>query len=360
MMIRSPSLRTIGSICIFIVTLLTLTFLGACQNRLDKDDEEKPASRANPATPPPAQISFENGQAILTLDQRTQKRMGIEVATLTATVTHAQAAVPAVVLSVQDLATFRNGYITIMSQIEKDRVDIDVARKEYDRAKLLFDSDHNISEKTLQSTEGSLRSLETVERGAQQQLNLQGSVAEQQWGSVVAKWAVGGSPELERVLGMREILIQVTLPFDQSYNAPKTISVEIPGRARTRAALISTFPRVDPRIQGRNFLYTAPAQPDFTPGVNLLAQLDVGNQVRGVLIPVSAVVWSEGKSWVYLQTAPNQFSRREVATEIPVDNGYVVSAGFSAEGKVVTRGAQSLLSEESVLQGYGGGQSDEN
>jgi hypothetical protein len=359
-MIRSQRLTSIGPISIFIVTLLTLTFLGACQNRLDKDDEEKPASRTNPAAPPPAQISFDNGQAILTLDQQTQNRMGIEVATLTATVTHVQVAVPAVALSVQDLAAFRNGYITIRSQIEKDRVDIDVARKEYNRAQILFDSDHNISEKTLQSTEGSLRSLEADERAAQQQLNLQGSVAEQQWGSVVAKWAVDGSPELERVLGIREILIQVTLPFDQSYNAPKTISVEIPGHARIRATLISPFPRVDPRIQGRNFLYTASAQPDLTPGVNLLAQLAVGNQVRGVIIPVSAVVWSEGKSWAYLQTAPNQFSRREVATEIPVDNGYLVSAGFAEGIKVVTRGAQALLSEESVLQGYGGGQSDEN
>ena len=159
---------------------------------------------------------------------------------------------------------------------------------------------------------------------------------------------------------MREFLLQITLPFDQSYNAPKTISVEIPGRARTIATLISPFPRVDPRIQGRNFLYVASAQADFTTGINVLAQLAVGKQVQGVIMPVTAVVWSEGKSWAYLQTAPNQFSRREVATEIPVDNGYLVSAGFSAGSKVVTRGAQSLLSEESVLQGYGGGGSDEN
>lgn len=357
---RNAQARSTGSLAILVAALIVLACLGACQNRIDKDDEEKPARGTSPATSPPAKISFENGQAILTLDQQTQSRMGIELAALTAAVTRPQVAVPAVVLSVQELATFRNGYIATQSQIEKTRVDTDVARKEYSRLKMLFDNNQNISEKALQSAEGSLRSLEVDGRTAEQQSNLQTSVAQQQWGNVVARWAIQGSPELERVLGMREVLLQVTLPFEQSYNAPRTISVEIPGRTRSEATLISPFPRVDPRIQGRSFLYAATGQPDFTPGVNLLAHLAVGNPMRGVTIPASAVVWSEGKAWSYLQTAPNQFSRRELATDVPVNDGYFVSAGFSAGSKVVRRGAQALFSEESLLQGYGGGTSDEN
>jgi hypothetical protein len=359
---RNTKSRLSGSPAILITALVALACLGACQNRFDKDkdDEQKPARGTSPATPPPAKISFENGRAILTVDQQTQSRMGVEVATLTTIVTRAQVTVPAVVLSVQELATFRNGYVATMSQIEKDRVDVDVAQKEYARLKTLFESDQNISEKTLQSAEGSLRSFEADQHMAEQQLNLQASISEQQWGNVVAKWAIDGSPEFERVLGMRENLLQITLPFEQSYNASRTISVEIPGRTRTGATLISPFPRVDSRIQGRSFLYAASAQPEFTPGVNLVAYLAVGNSMRGVVIPGSAVVWSEGRGWAYVQTAPNQFSRRELATDAPVDNGYFVSVGFSAGTKVVSRGAQSLLSEESVLQGYGGGASDEN
>jgi len=349
-----------GSLAILIAALGVLACMGACQNRVDKDDEGKPAGGTSPATPPAAKISFENGQAILTLDQQTQRRMGIEFSTLPPTVTRTQVAAPAVVLSVQELATFRNGYIATQSQIEKDRVDTEVARKEYSRLKMLFDNNQNISEKTLQSAEGSLRLLEVDQRTAEQQLNLQASVTQQQWGNVVAKWAMDGSPELERLLGMRETLLQVTLPFEQSYNAPRTIFVEIPGRSRSEATLISSFPRVDPRIQGGSFLYVSPGQPDFTPGVNLLAHIAVGNSMRGVIIPASAVVWSEGKAWTYLQTAPDQFSRREITTDVPVNDGYFVTVGFTAGSKVVRRGAQSLFSEESLLQGYGGGTSDEN
>jgi len=295
---------------------------------------------------------------ILTMDEAAQKRMGIEVGGLTGGSNRATADVPATVLSVQDLGSFRNSYVAALSQIEKNHVDTEVARKQYTRAKSLFDSDQNISAKVLESADGNLRTLETEGHAAEQQLQLQGAMVEQQWGSAVAKWAIDGSPELDRILGMRDVLIQVTLPFDQNYPAPKTILVEVPGRARAKATLISAFPRVDPRIQGRSFLYSAPAQPDFTPGVNLVSHLSVGESMRGVVVPSSAVVWSEGKAWAYLQTGARQFSRRQVPTETPVDAGYFVTAGFSAGNKVVTRGAQSLLSEEALLEGYGGGGGD--
>jgi hypothetical protein len=127
-------LGTIGSLGIFILTLLMLTFLGGCQNRLDKDDADRQAQ----AKKGPAQISVENGQTVLTLDTPTQNRLGLEVAGLTATLTRAQVTLPAAVLSVQDLAAFRNSYVTTQAQLQKSNVEADVARKEYKRLKTLF------------------------------------------------------------------------------------------------------------------------------------------------------------------------------------------------------------------------------
>jgi hypothetical protein len=343
--------------CLFMATLLTVTLLGACK-KLDRDEDDDDRPRTAAATPPPAQISFENGEVILTMDEAAQKRMGIEVTGLAGESNRPKADVPATVLSAQDLASFRNSYVASLSQIEKNRVDMEVSRKQYARAKSLFDSDQNISAKVLESADGNLRTLESEAHAAEQQLQLQGAMAEQQWGSVVAKWAMDGSPELDRILRMRDVLIQVTLPFDQNYPAPKTILVEVPGRAHAEATLISAFPRVDPRIQGRSFLYSAPAQPDFTTGVNLVSHLSVGESTRGVVVPTTAVVWSEGKAWAYLQTGARQFSRRQIPTDSPVDAGYFVTGGLSGGNKVVTRGAQSLLSEEAMLEGYGGGGGD--
>ncbi len=348
-------LASIGSFGIFLATLLALTFLGACQNRFDKDDTKRQAQPKKG----PAQISFENGQAVLTLDTPTQNRLGLEVATLSAALTHAQVTLPAVVLSIQDLTTFRNGYVAAQAQLQKSRVEADVARKEYTRLKTLFEQDQNISEKSLQSAEGTLQANEADVRAGEQQLDLQGSVIRQEWGSVVAKWAVESSPDLQRIFDQREVLVQLTMPSDATFVAPKTISLEIPGATRTEGSLVSTFPRVDPRIQGRSFLYVAPAHLGLTPGVNLLAHLSVGSQMKGLIVPTSALVWSEGKAWVYQQTS-DRFARRAVATDIPVEKGFFVTQGLSAGDRVVTQGAQALLSEEMLLPGQGGGETDEN
>lgn len=345
-----------GSIWILIITLTGLTLLGACRSSFDKDDQE---SQRQPKKGP-AQVSVENGQTVLTLDTSTQHRLGLGVVTLATTVTHQQSSSPAVVLSVQDLSTFRNSYVAMQAQLQKSRVASDVARKEYTRLKTLFEQDRNISEKSLQSAEGSLRANEADERAAEQQLNLQESVVRQEWGNVVAKWTVEGSPELQRILDQREVLIQMTMPPGATFGAPKRVPFEIAGGSRTEATLVSTFPKVDPRIQGRSFLYLAQAQSGLAPGANLVAHLSLGKEMEGLIVPATAVVWSEGKAWVYQQTESDRFTRRAVATDIPAEKGFFVTQGFSPGDRVVSQGAQALLSEELLLHGRAGGESNEN
>jgi hypothetical protein len=118
------------------------------------------------------------------------------------------------------------------------------------------------------------------------------------------------------------------------------------------------FPRVDPRIQGRSFLYLASGHPELAPGLNLVAHLPLGSPLKGVVIPASAVVWSEGKAWVYAQVSADGFSRSPVATDVPVEDGFFAGPGFAGGDKIVTVGAQALLSEEMLLHSQG--TSDEN
>jgi hypothetical protein len=350
---RPTSIRLIG---MSVVALATVTFLGGCPNRVGKDDEHPQAQ----AKKGPAQITVENGQTLITLDTSTQTRLGLTVATLTSTITRAQATLPAVVLSIQDLATFRNVYVESQARLQKAHVQADVAGKEYTRLKTLFGENQNISEKSLQSAEGALQSDEADVRAGEQQLSLQEAAVQQEWGAVVTKWATEGSAQFQRILDQREFLVQMTMPAGATFAAPNTISLEIPGGSRIQASFISPFPRVDPRIQGRSFLYLAPAQPGLAPGLNLIAHLSVGSQLKGVVIPTSAIVWAEGRAWVYAQVSSDRFTRRSVPTDVPVDNGFFVGEGLSTGDKVVISGAQALLSEEMLLHGQGGGESDEN
>ncbi len=190
--------RTAASIRVLIATLLLLTLLGACQNRLDKDDEVHHPQAKNG----PAQISVENGETVLALDTATQSRLGLQVATLTATVTRAEFTCPAVVLPIQDLTTFRNTYIAAQTQLQKSRVELDVAGNEYARLKALFGQEHNISEKSLQSAEGALKTSEADERAGEQQLNLQESIVRHEWGGVASKWAMEDSTNSRQELSV--------------------------------------------------------------------------------------------------------------------------------------------------------------
>ena len=222
----------------------------------------------------------------------------------------------------------------------------------------MFEQNQNISEKSLQFAEATLEANEADVRVGEQQQTLQESIARQEWGDVATKWAMEGSPELQRILDQNEVLLQMTMPSGPTYGAPKTISLEISGGTQTQATLVSTFPRVDPRIQGRSFLYVAHARPGLNPGINLLAHLSVGSAMKGLIVPTAAVVWSEGKAWVYQQTAADRFARRAVPSDIPVERGFFVAEGFAPGDKLVIQGAQALLSEELLLHGQSGGEAD--
>lgn len=82
--------------------------------------------------------------------------------------------------------------------------------------------------------------------------------------------------------------------------------------------------------------------------------------MKGLVVPTSAVVWAEGKAWTYQQTDSQRFTRRAVATDIPVEKGFFVTRGLSPGVRVVSQGAQALLSEELLPGGRSGGESDEN
>jgi hypothetical protein len=350
---------------------------GGCRdNEAHEDEDYGKQSAQTRSKKPPAQITVENGQTYITLDPATQNRLGFTVAALASTVTRAQATLPAVVLSVQELASARNSYVAAQAQLQKARLQAGVAAKEYARLKTLYLDDQNISEKSLQAAEATLRANEADVGAAEQQLNLQASTIRQQWGPAVTAWATQGGAQLQRVLDGSEALIQLTAPIQMTpiqmatpagsgpsaglkeFAAPKTVSLELPGGGRRQATLVSAFPRLDPRIQGRSFLYRASGQPGLSPGLNLMARLPVGNSLQGVVIPASAVVWSEGKAWVYAQVSPERFSRSPVATDIPVENGFFAAQGFSPGDKIVTVGAQALLSEEMLLHSQGGGVED--
>jgi multidrug efflux system membrane fusion protein len=352
-MTPEPRFTMIGPIGMLAIALV-FTSLAGCQNQLDKDDRS-PQTNVQKG---PAKISVENAETVITLDTQTQKLLGLSIENLATTVTRQQDTFPAAVPSVGDLTTFRTSYLAALAQFQKARIEADVASKEYARLKALFDANQSVSGKSLEAAEGVLQADEMDVHAAEQQVGLQKSLVGQQWGDIVAKWMQDDSTALQRILDQHDMLVQMTMPAGAALVAPKSISLGIPDGSQLEANLVSAFPRVDPRIQGKSYLYVLSAPSELAPGTSLVAHLSVGSQMKGVVVPTSAVVWSGGDAWVYQQTAPDRFTRRPVNTDRPVANGFFVAKGFSTGEPVVFVGAQALLSEEFLLRGQGGGQTD--
>lgn len=353
---RRPRFAAMQSAAIFVGMFLMVALLGACNERVDEHDEVRPAQANNS----PASISVENGQTVLTLDSPTQSRLGLEIATLAQIVTRRQMTLPATVLSTEDLATARNGYLVAQAQVQKSRIEARVANQEYARLRTLFEENQNISQRSLQAAQGTAQANEADVNASEQQVNLQASMVRQAWGSVVAMWVSTSSPELQSIFNQRELLVQVTMPSTSTLAPPKGLWIEISGSERTEATFVSPLPRVDPRIQGKSFLYLVHARSGLAPGANVLADFSIGKEMRGVIVPASGVVWSEGRAWVYQKTAPGRFTRRAVATDTPVEKGFFVATGLSPNDKIVTQGAQTLLSEELLVHAQGGEESDDD
>jgi len=168
---------------------------------------------------------------------------------------------------------------------------------------------------------------------------------------VVGRALVDDADLVHSLIERREFLLQITIPPARTLDPPPTASAEIPGSSR-RAEIryISPATRTDPKIQGLSFFYTAAASSGMLPGMNTRAFLVSGKPVDGYVIPPSAIVWWSGRAWVYVRIADDEFTRRQIPTDMPAgqESKFVVpvSALSEPEPAIVLRGAQMLLSEE--------------
>ena len=152
---------------------------------------------------------------------------------------------------------------------------------------------------------------------------------------------------LSRLIDRRDFLLQVTLPPGVALPAPPATAVIETGKSsRATIVFVSPATRTDPRIQGVSFFYVAAVESGVLPGMNVLALLPSGPAVGGVAVPAAAIVWWQDRAWVYRRSGPEMFTRMMIPTEMPAPGGGYIVKDLPKNAEIVTRGAQSLLSEE--------------
>jgi multidrug efflux system membrane fusion protein len=293
-----------------------------------------------------SRVSTEDGRTFLSFDPAAQRGNGIVTTILTATTQRAEAQATGVVVQLQPLLDLRASYNTPATDLLRARASARASSAEYQRLRSLNQDGRNAADKAVEAARAAAENDAALVQNAQQAITILNGNAVLRWGPVVAGWIRSNSPQLDALLMQRAFLLQVTTTTDGRFASPRRAVVQYPDGTHATAQFVSVLPQVDPRFQVPSLLYLVAPHAGLVPGVNVSVFLPSGKEQTGIVIPSSAVVWSLGSAWCYVEQSPGKFERIAVETGTPQTHGWFVTHGVEPGAHVVTSGAQTLLSEE--------------
>lgn len=332
---------------ILIVSLVIVVIAGALIWGFFSGRKERVAeAQRESSVEAPSRVTSANGQTVLAFDASAQRANGIVTTVLSATGQQIENQATGVVVQLQPLLDLKAGYNTPRADLIRARANARASEAEYERLRRLNQEGKNASDKAVEAAHATAESDTALAQSAQQAITVLNGTTLLHWGPVVARWVEESSPRLDALLMQRRFLLQVTSLTASRFTAPTRAVVQFPDGTHAQASLISVLPQLDPRLQVPSLLYEVSAHPGLVPGINLSVFLPSGPLEHGVIVPSSAVVWSQGSAWCYVEESPGKFVRTAIQNSNPVPNGWFVTEGIAPNARVVTSGAQILLSEE--------------
>jgi hypothetical protein len=310
-------------------------------------DEAAVEAQRERAIKVPVRVSGKNGDPVIRLDAETQQRSGIETGVPPSTPHPEELRAYGMVLDVARLTELSNNYANAKAQVQTAQAKLAMSKPAFDRAQKLFNETHVVSQAQVQAAEASFGTDQASLVAAEAQVRTFTATAYQEWGPVLGKSLIEESPMIKALIERQSFLLQITLPPGVFLSAPPAAaSIEIGKAARGEITFVSPATRIDPKIQGLSFFYAASAETGVLPGMNVLAFLPSGKSTEGVAVPASAIIWWQGRAWVYRRTGEETFTRVAIATDLPAPGGGYVANDVAKDAEIVTHGAQLLLSEE--------------
>lgn len=285
----------------------------------------------------------DSGLTRVKLTAAAQSASGIEFAQPLAVRAGTEREAQAAVLDLEPLFALRSQLQEARADIARLAAQLVRSEAERDRVQALYNDDRNASERSLQAA----RSQVEQDRGA---LAAARARADGLHGRLVQGWGPLAGPSsgeapavLERLADRRSSLVAVALRG--AGEAPPQMQLRLPdGDDAIEARRIGPAPRSLAQAAGETWLYkTERALPT---GTRLAARGVIGTAVLH-LVPNSAVVWYAGLPWIYVRDddEPEEFIRQALPAESQRPDGWLAPA-LEDDARVVTRGAQLLLSEE--------------
>lgn len=322
-----------------------------------KDEYEAITQTSEKEIETPNRLSMEQERIVITLNAQAQAQSEIKTTPIKASPNHLDGNRNyGSVMAIDQLLELRTRYLAAIAEANVINATLSNSKSEYARLNTLNQDNKNVSDKAVAMARANLNVDEAKISAASNNAKNIANSMRQYWGDTLTKEAVSQhSSTLQNLIDYKEVLVQITLPFDAP--EPKvggTISISpVAGNATTyNARYVSRAPLSNNTLKGKTYFYAAKA-PDLRAGMQVTTldtQQKKNGNLQGVIVPNSAVVWYGGKPWVYQKFSADKFSRLPINTDIETDNGWFYVGKLKPNDLVVTSGAQLLLSEEFKYQ----------
>lgn len=322
-------MKTKGILTIVIVAAIAALVFGYVEMSRERKAE---AVADQPVTGESRAKTGANGETAIALDAKTQQLIGLQTSPVTAATLPPEIKAYGRVLDSAALVSLHGDAVTAAAALQ-------ASQPEYERLKKLNAQD-NASARALEAAEAQMKH----DQGAL-------DAAEAQLAAASSKAVLDRTSDFFQSLAKQEgVLVRLDLPAGESIaGEPTAAQLTLPGATQAVIAdFLGRAAATDPQAQSAGFIFVVTNAPAaLSPGLSVAGYLQLaGEPADGAVVPDAAVVRSDGRAWIYIQTGDTAFARREISTDHPASGGWFVTNGAAAGDKIVVTGAQTLLSEE--------------
>jgi hypothetical protein len=275
-----------------------------------------------------------NGNVVITINEKTRKELGIEVAKLEPFQMSPELKAYGRVLDPAPLAA-------LMTELAAAQAAQAASSSELARLKTL-EAQGNASARAMQTAQATAVRDQVAVESIRERITLA-------WGKAVADQ--NDLPAFARLLASQEAaLVRIDLPVGEALKEPPASArIDTLAGQSAEARYVGPATSVDPDVQGQAFIFLLkPNALRLAPGQSVVGYVGIlGAPVSGVIIPRDAIVRAEGAGWVYvLNSAGDALTRVRIALDRAVGSGWFVNKSVTATDSVAVTGVQQLLSFE--------------
>jgi len=288
---------------------------------------------------------------IITLSDSMIKNSGINVQPISESRKRSSYPSYGYVVNLKNLIDYKANYLNLNFEINKLNTQLKEEIKHFKKLQTLNEDNKNIADSVVGEKEIEINNLRNNLNIQKSNINNLLQVIGQEWGQSFKDLLTNPkTSSLQNIFNSGSRLLKITIANSKIQKLPPSELIlfsPLHPKNKYTANFISKAPFGSLDIQGSSYFYLSLSN-DLMIGskINSYIESAEDSQVKKFHIPKSAIIWNEGKPWIYVESSNNSFLRHPIFKLEEADVGWDVQFENIPPRTIVTKGAQLLLSEE--------------